>query len=365
MKKKDEKTRLKALPKTNNPNTLLESLKREQELHILPVIRYESPDIIVQHIDEDTNESSILFVAEFMTHTPQWQHPAQRFGRIYCASQLKLPVSLVLPRTKIKLERGKADKYKETSYVCSPVIYYLFAKTTILNKTPTLLFHWPDTDGCLKRDKRHPTAPHVEKEILQWFEFLNHAIDLVCALDSDFVRGQLERIRKRQQRTSQSNYDTIKGTFATEKVTSQYKLDVEKLSPNFLTNEETLVFEPTGLAPPSSYFRTDPYAGMLCAFDNMFCREEKGERSTNLLLRARDVRLSLLREKGMFVNKTAHKREQCPFGGLSKVKAMSRDEIAEHLVNGACPFVSSKKQRTYGEVADVIVFDDSVYYRGW
>ena len=358
-----EETILRKLPNNNKPESLLGSLKTESDFLILPVIKYENPDIIIQHINKETKESRIVFVTEFMTHTPQWQHPAQRFSRIYGASRLGLPVSLVLPKTKIKLEKGRSGSYRETSYVCSPGIYTLFATTSIINSCPTLLFHWPDVEGYLKNDPLHPTAPFKEGEIVEWFAFLDLALSFKCTLSNSFIQSHIEKLKKRGLKTVlASNYDTIKGIFSTSKAISEYKLDVNRLTTSFITNKETLVFEPTGLAPPTSYFRTDPYAGMLCAFDYLFCRDRNAKRVVNLILKASDVELSKLLESGTFIDKGGHNLVECPFSDFSVIKKLEKKDIERHLKSGSCPYTSSKQQRIYGEVADIIIFEDTVYY---
>ncbi len=64
-----EKVLLRPIPKTNSSGTLLRSLTGDFDHHILPVIKYETPDIIIQRIDEKSRDSEVIFVTEFMTHT--------------------------------------------------------------------------------------------------------------------------------------------------------------------------------------------------------------------------------------------------------------------------------------------------------
>jgi hypothetical protein len=359
-----EETFLRQIPNENAPHTLLKSLKSHSDFQILPLIKYERPDIIIQHTNDKTGESKIIFATEFMTHTPQWQHPAQRFSRIYSASQLKVPVALVLPRNKVKLEKRRFGEYKETIYVCSPVIYSLFIKTSLINRCPTLLFHWPDVNGYLISDTKHPTAPAKEQDILEWFTFLELALNSQCSLSNKFVENRIAKLKTKTTNVSLSSYDTIKAILKTKDAISNYKLDASKLSKNFLTRDKTLIFEPTGLSPPTSYFRTDPYAGMLCAFDNLFCRNVEGNKVVNILLRAKDVELSKLIASGTFINTSSHNVNDCPFKDLFTCQRLNVKEIVSHLNNGSCPYTSSKQQRIYGEVADVIVFDDAIYYGG-
>ena len=79
------------------------------------------------------------------------------------------------------------------------------------------------------------------------------------------------------------------------------------------------MFRPKGLSPPTSYFRTDPYAGMLSAYDNLFCRDQDGKRKYNLILIAENVELQKLLEKGTFIDVTEHDKDQCPFENFTNI----------------------------------------------
>lgn len=365
LSKSGKKILLRPIPKTNSSGTLSRSLNGDFDHHILPVIKYETPDIIIQRIDEEKNDSEILFVTEFMTHTPQHHHPLQRFSRIYGASNLKIPSALIIPNTKVKLER-KNGVYRPTSYRANPLIYHIFIKTTDVNKTPTLLFLWPDIDGYLKYDKQHPTAPFINDQIQSWFTLL----DSVVRGDKDIssAKEQYELMVKVGQHKVREHKEFVAGwkdiyklttirVEKTETVIKEFKLDTKQLPTHFLKNDETLIFEPEGLHAPLTPFRTDPYAGMLCAFDNLFCREENGDRVLNLVLRAKNIKYAVSENQNIFVD-IEHDKSTCPF-----LKKVQKNIGSEHLKANQCPFTMTKQQRIYGEVADVIVFDDYVYYQ--
>lgn len=360
-----EKVLLRPIPKTNSSSTLLRSLTGDFDHHILPVIKYETPDIIIQRIDEKSHDSEVIFVTEFMTHTPQHHHPLQRFSRIYGASNLKVPSALIIPNTKVKLER-KNGTYRPTSYRANPLIYHIFIKTTDVNKTPTLLFLWPDVDGYLKYDKKHPTAPFINNQIQAWFAFLDSSIqgkgDISSAQEQYDLMVKVSQYKAREHREFVKGWkDIYKLTTIridkTESVIKEFKLDPKRLPAHFLKNEDTLIFEPDGLHAPSTPFRTDPYAGMLCAFDNLFCREENGIRVLNLVLRAKNIKYAVSENQNIFID-IEHDKSTCPF-----LKKVQKNIGSEHLRANQCPFTMTKQRRIYGEVADVIVFDDYVYYQ--
>lgn len=366
---KSEESILRPIPSNNSINTLLRCLDGPYDHHILPLIKYDAPDIIIQKINEREKDSKILFVTELMTHTPQHHHPLQRFSRIYSASANKVPVALLIPGKKVKLER-RGGKYRPTSYRTNPLVYHIFLKTTEINKTPTLMFMWPDHNGYLKYDKQHPSAPLITEQIGTWFKFLDTSINVHTAvelIDLPVVKAQTAFMLSISGYKQLPHKDFINQwellykletiqIMPTQKVIAEYTLDRERLSSRFRVNELSLIFEPGGLKAPSSPFRTDPYAGMLCAFDNLFCRDINGQRIINLILRAKNIEYATSESKNIFMD-FKHDQDKCPF-----LKKVSQDIAQAHIRKDECPFTRTKQQRIYGDVADIIIFEDSIYY---
>ena len=193
---KDKEVVLKSVPKTNDTKLIVSKFSDESDYSILPIIKLATPDIIIQKVEK--GHSKIIFVSEFMTHTPQHDHVFQRIERICCASKEKVPVAFILPRTKSKLEKGTREGYKEVKYGPNPLAVHTYLKTTIINKTPTLMFFWPDREGYLKYDSNHQTAPKVENNIKRWFEFLNAVISEKTddLLKSVPVKEQMDYLEK-------------------------------------------------------------------------------------------------------------------------------------------------------------------------
>ena len=107
---KSSNVEFRCIPKTNSANQISTYFKDTITRPIMPFIRFETPDLIIQQVEP---ENKILCVTELMTHTPQWQHPAQRFTRLYTSTILKIPTALILPRYKIKWEKGSNTNYKK------------------------------------------------------------------------------------------------------------------------------------------------------------------------------------------------------------------------------------------------------------
>ncbi len=342
-----KKVQLRCIPKTNKPSQIMNYFNDDCTKAVMKYIKYETPDVIIQKIDNNTNP--VLCVTELMTHTPQWQHPAQRFTRLYTSSILKTPTALIIPQRKVKWEKGSRSDYKQTFYSCSPSVYQLFVDATKKNNTPTLIFNWPNFEGYLLYDEKHQTSPFIDDEISKWFKFINTCIEKNGIINESDYSSILDKMKSKAEVKLPEDFDTIRDVLDTENVIKEFKLDKSKLSESFLSNKKTLIFAPNGLKCRNSKFRTDPYAGMLCAFDIMFCRDEKFKRTVNLLLIAKNVKKSQISFED-----TVHISKQCPFINQN----MELDE--KHLIS--CCFTQAKYRRIYGEVADVIIFDDEIYY---
>lgn len=340
---------LRSIPKSNTKKQMIDSFADKLTRMIMPVIKYETPDIIIQQISP---ENKIICVTEFMTHTPQFQHPAQRFTRLYNCAVLKIPAAIVLPERKTKLEKGKKEVYEEVSYVCSPSVYNFFYQTSIKSHSPLLLFEWPHDHGYLRYDSYHPTSPYVSDQIVDWINFVNLCLSTNGVID--FMQPELSVIRTRLETkksvTSIDQFTTIKGIYTKTKIQQLYpKLD--KTHINNLKNPTSLVFCPSGLKCASSPFRTDPYAGMLCVFDVLFCRDGSFNRDVNLILDASDVSTTSIDFKEI-----QHISSECPF--VNPTINLNSDHYDD------CPFIQAKYRRIYGEVSDIVIFKDKYFVGG-
>lgn len=345
---REQTVEYRAIPKTNTSEQIIQAFTEQDTLPILPFIRLETPDIIIQKIETTQNINKVVCVLEFMTHTPQWQHPAQRFSRIYNSALLGVPSALILPHRKTKWEKGQRTSYKQTSYTCSPSVYQLFAETSRLTHCPTLIFNWPESEGYLKYDSRHATAPLVEGGCLHLFDFINACVNETISIER--AEPYLNFIRARAESVTIDQFDTLRPIVPTEDIIQRFNLDKGNLSKDFLSRAESIVFAPNGLVCASSDMRTDPYAGMLCAFDILFARNANGKRFRNLILIADDVNV-----RDITFRPLEHDNKECPF--CSPISLSAR-----HLPY--CPYTQSKYRRIYGEIADLIKFNGAIFHRG-
>lgn len=345
---------LRQIPKTNSPSDLLKHFKLDTDLSILPSIKYETPDIILVRNDGNT-KPRIELVVEFMTHTPQHDHPLQRFTRIYGSAWLGIPSVLIIPEKKEKLEKGQKDSYKPTIYRANPLIYHLFLKTTSITNTPTLLLMWPEQDGYLKYDKKHPTAPKIEKDIELLISLVNGIVENKDS--SSLVEAHMNKQASTQKYNPNGNsYDLTSGEILkTAKLISKFERELKgDLVKRLNERAESFFYTPKGLKSASSSFRTDPYAGKVCAFDILFCRDLDGKRIRNLVLQANKVP-SKTKNSPTLIN-GFHDEKSCPFISPSSLSA------AKLHFEEFCPYSEKKQQRIYGEVPDLIIFEDGETY---
>lgn len=348
---KDKEVHFRQIPKTNSTKDLMGHLKVAEDLVILRAIKYETPDLVIVHKPE-SGSPTIELVIEFMTHVPQHHHPLQRFTRLYGAAWQEIPSVLVIPERKEKLEKRRGGEYTPATYRVNPLIRHLFIKTAEITKTPTFLLMWPERSGYLKYDRRHPTAPHIEGDISVLLELVNN-------LGNNIQISQMGKDETIKQK-SESGYlpDGNSYRLTTGKVISTeafidelpYKIETE-LASKLISRAETYLFSPQGL---KKEFRTDPYAGMLCAFDMLFCRNQDGARVRNLVLMASNVPSKT--KKGPTLQKFHHNVEECPF-----IHSTSIEDARSHFLN-FCPFTNRKQQRIYGTVPDMVFFPDGGTY---
>ena len=373
---KDEEVILKSVPKTNESNLLKEKFSEETDYDILPIIKLATSDIIIQKVEK--GNSKILFVSEFMTHTPQHDHVFQRVERIYNVSKEKIPVAFILPRNKVKFEKGTRDSYKEVKYGPNPLAVHTYLKTTIINQNATLMFFWPDREGYLKYDSKHQTAPKNEDQIAKWFDFLNESIT-----KEDFKQIYKSKIVKEQLQFLEENFPLGKNKFfsveykdfiskfqeyynlervhivSTKEAIKTYNLDTSKLSDEFMKRDQSLIFE-----YKSKKFRTDPYCGFVCGFTNLFCLDKDNKKRINFIhvptgIKFKDVSKKTKKTFPCF-SKIDDPLDKCPIHSQENIKSKSIKEIKDHLEK--CIYTKSKQQRIFGTVPDIIIFEDMVYY---
>jgi len=376
LKTKKEVT-LRQIPKTNDSSLLSSDFKDRLDYFILPYIKFATPDLLIQNIED--GKSKILVASEFMTHTPQHDHVMQRFERIFCISREKVPVACVMPECKVKLERGKKTAYRAVAYKPNPFVIHTYLKTTKINSNPTLVFFWPHKDGYLKLDGKHQTAPKIEGQINSWIRFINECVEnngKINLMGSDVVKKQIgfleDKYPFQENHFTPITFEVFIKEFMLvykslirakiENTTSFIKrlgLDSKQLPPLFEQRESTVIFEYR-----SKKLRTDPYAGFLCGIFNLFCMNDVGKKVYNLVHIPHGISYSSIsaKKKGnpTFQN-MSEDFTKCPVHSQMNTDLLGLDELIKH-VHEKCTYTLSKQQRIFGTLPDVTVFSDIIWY---
>ena len=187
------------------------------------------------------------------------------------------------------------------------------------------------------------------------FDFVNQ---IVGSKDTNVVvTNHIERQKKISgYKESGNQYELTSGeVIATKKLITQFKGSISnRVSSDLLKKDESFLYSPLGLKSSASAFRTDPYAGKVCAFDILFCRDSKGIRYRNLVLVANKI-ASQTKGVPTLVSKQ-HDSTTCPFMCTTNL-----DSAKKHFRN-FCPYTERKQQRIYGEIPDLVIFDDKETY---
>lgn len=368
---------LRQIPKTNNESLLTNDFKDDTDYFILPYIKFATPDLLIQKIEN--GESKIVFASEFMTHTPQHDHVMQRFERIFCISKEKIPVACILPENKVKIEKGSKMYYKPTSYKPNPLVIHTYLKTTQINQNPTLVFFWPHKNGYLKFDSHHQTAPKIEGQIIKWIDFLNICLDNkdpTKILLNKIVVDQLDFLENKYLFNSKKffsisfeefiNYFTtaykslVRAKLVnTNLLINEYFLDKTQLSDDFKKKENTIIFQYN-----SKKFRTDPYAGFLCGVLNLFCINNQGKKIHNLVLIPNGIKYSLIsssKKNNPTFKEISEDFNKCSVHSSKNLKKFGLTNLIDHVHKG-CTYTYSKQQRIFGVLPDIIIFVDKILY---
>ena len=346
--------RFRQIPKTNGSKDLKNRLTSDNDLFVLPMIRLETPDLILMRYVEGEKPQPLI-VIELMTHTPQHDHPLQRYSRLYNAAISGIPSVLVLPAEKEKYEKGKRDGYKPTMYRANPLAYHLFIATSHKFKVDSFLVKWPASEGYLKYDKSHPTAPRVEGDIVSLISYVQNLIDnKTNETISTTLMNDMKRISSFVSGKRISDY-ALKTVFEveTKDVLEDFALEGSSLD-KLLDKSRSVVYSPDGLKSGKNDFRTDPYGGKTCAFDVLFCRDDSGIRVQNLVLRANNVKAQHGGESTLL--NIQHDNEACPF-----VNPSNWDSASSHF-DKDCPYLHRKQQRIFGEIPDLVIFDEGLSF---
>lgn len=277
--------------------------------HIKQLLRYDSPDVIIDYEDEP------ILVLEYTLSAGSGDHPYQRMPRIICACENEVPAIYIMPEYKAVGRENKTTKVVEYSWDnLNPLSVYVFEQIMGICGIPALFYYWPSyntltadaaaaiSNGGLKFDKKYIECPDSKDDGMQrMFKFINEAL---LKTKGDVVSGRRSLIHSmvcREERERMLRDFAEKGwpiDRLPNNTNSSIIVPTEYLI-NYLKQYETSTYKIGEFLSPTSRPETvimftnakyrksgDPYVGELAALDFLKCREGKTyeDRKRNLVL---------------------------------------------------------------------------------
>lgn len=331
------------------------------------MIRLDKPDLIVT-VEEDSRDIPIVSV-EISSTTPQSQHAKQRLSRLAAAAEADFPAIYVLPGRK---------KSGGSYYSLGKDLYLCVNRMREINGVPVFIYRYPDQDGVLVSDPRFPNQPILQdKEIGDAFrtirEIMRHKLgrgETHDVLENPWIKEEIKRHEQvaAEAKVRLDNYLTLKEIDTcqlqpylednTHMSSTRIRETIALLPHRILAREKTLFFRPSGRMLQHG---GDPYCGMLSFFDYVFCRTGRWveERSRNLAYMPLGAGVSSIMDE--FCSTGYHRfwQDRCPFA-VDRVPTVAEQfQISHHLQYG-CVFTKMKPLRIFGDLSDMIVFQDCV-----
>lgn len=334
--------------------------------YIADILYLDKPDIIISGSNDGIHERPI-FSIELATCTPQFQHSVQRFSRSLAALSGGCPTVLIMPAKK------KANDGRST-YLRSPAADYGAVRLMDVYRLPALVVDWPDTEGELLFEGNDQLPPLASPAIAELGEYLRQCLTAFQQIDYAGALAKLELTQRLVDRTRERAY--AKGAISPSRPgggprDAQVRLDivdtpdliqrlldegratatsVSQLPDYFHGREKSLLFYPTRIAAHSG----DPYVGMMTYYDIAFCRTGPSvrDRRMNLVAYANGVDLAETTDRMKDFNNNI-----CLFN--VGYKPSNARHYSYYLRDG-CRKLKSKPLRIYGEIADLVSYEDGI-----
>lgn len=334
--------------------------------YISDILYLDKPDIIIAGSNDGIHEKPI-FSIELAACTPQFQHALQRFPRLLASVTSGCPTVLIIPARK-RSNDGKSI------YQRSVAADYGAVRLTDIFSVPALVIDWPDDDGILQYEGHDNLPPLASEPIARLGAYLRDCLKAFSQVD---YLGALARLPQTQALTDQTRMNAYKNGSITiarpggGDTDAQVKLDlspttdlvhrlqsegratatsISQLPDYFRSREQSLLFYPTRISAHAG----DPYVGMMTYYDIAFCRTGPStrDRRFNLVAYANGVNLDETTSRMEDFN-----QNKCLF---SKGYKPSNARHYSYYLRDGCRKLKSKPIRIYGEIADLIAYEDAI-----
>ncbi len=370
--------------------------------HIKQLLRYDSPDVIIDYDEEP------ILVLEYTLSAGSGDHPYQRLPRIICACEREVPAIYIMPEYKAIGREKKTTKKTEYRWDnLNPLGVYVYEQIMGICGIPALFYYWPSrheldadsaaaiSNGGLKYDTTFIECPDSTDDGMQrMFKFIN---EVLIKTKGDVISGRRSLIhtmvcreeRERMLRDfaekgwpinrlpNNANSSIIVPTKYLLNYLKQYETPTYKIGA-FLgadARPETVIMFTNAKYRESG----DPYVGMLAALDFLKCREGKTyeDRKRNLVLSY--AKVSVDEEKETLVIDTSAQASVDDFCRLVN-KNEKENNLAirvstyASLIGEMIPryymqmrygtiFSKNKSTRISAYFADAIIFKDGAFWR--
>lgn len=257
-------------------NAELVSINKASDKEVMRLFRYDKPDIIL------AKDKKAVLALERTTEVPTGHNVGQRFARIVCSAEEKVPFIYFFPFL--------AMKHGEHASACwvNARLIKAIERLSEIHKVPILAVNWEcDEEYELIKDGSQDS---FLKEIVASFVKSN--------FERPTILGQVykmmeEKYHEALQRHPQ--YSNLPPT-AKEVLTEDYlteissKLEEVKIKQYIKSRKRSLVYQ-IGM----KYVRSDPYTGTQLIYDYLRAREGPSprERSMNIILNMPHISVSL------------------------------------------------------------------------
>ena len=241
------------------------------------MLRYDKPDIIL------TKDGKVVLALEKTTEVPTGHNVGQRFARIVCSAEEKIPFVYFFP--------FEARKHGEYSSVCwvNARLFDAIKNLSKFHRSPILPVDWPvDTNSELIRDG---SQDKVVSEVLT--ELFNNNFSSSTPIIKKLY-AEMEKVHS-DSLTRHPGYAKLPPTVTiaeTKNLVAQLKKQFSQISlPNyFMSREQSLIYV-IGM----KYVRSDPYTGTQLIYDYAQCRTGSSisSRDMNLVLHMPNIAFSL------------------------------------------------------------------------
>lgn len=252
-------------------------INQAKDTEALRLLRYDKPDIIL------LKDGKAVLALEKTTEVPTGHNVGQRFARIVCSAEEKIPFIYFFPFLAMK-----HGEYASACWV-NARLFEAMKKLGEIHKTPILAINWEcDTSYELIRDG---SQDFFLKEVIGDFVKYNFN-SKIPILDKVY---EVMRVKFQEALTRHPQYSDLPPT-ARETITKEYIANLKTRYGNLTiselinSREKSLIYD-IGM----KYVRSDPYTGTQLIYDYLLARKgvTPKERTMNIILRMPNISKAL------------------------------------------------------------------------